>query len=107
MSPVKQIVKASITSLWQSRAEVVPTAGISRTLSPEWDLPSPPQGASLAPRRRGSPVGSCEAPSGKTDWFLSAPCYLPSALPSVCKPAPQGAQGWRKPPPKSHRITEW
>ena len=49
MSLVKQIVKASITSLWRSRAEFIPTASISCTLSREQDRPSPPQGAPLPP----------------------------------------------------------
>lgn len=49
-------------------------------------------------------MGSCETPSRKTNRFLSAPCYLPKMLPSACKPAPRGAQGWRKPPPNARSI---
>lgn len=49
MSPVKQIVKASITSLWRNRAEFVPTASASCTFSRERNQPSPPQGAPRPP----------------------------------------------------------
>lgn len=88
MSPVKHIVKASITSLWRSWAEFVPTAGISCTPSHQRGRPSPLQGTPLAPRRWGNPVGSCETPSRRTKPFLSAPCFLPKTLPSACKPPP-------------------
>lgn len=107
MSPVKQIVKASITSLWRSRAEFVPTARDSCTLSCEWDRPTSQRGSPLpqcSPQRWGNSMVSCETPSRKTKWLLSAPYYLPKKLPSARKPALHSVQGWRKLPASAQSI---
>lgn len=100
MSPVKQIVKASITSLWWSRAEFVPTAGISCTLSWEQDRPSSPRGAPLAPWGWGGPMGSGETPCGKTDLFLVSTLLPPQDSLLCLQTCPMGSSGMENASPK-------
>lgn len=94
MSLVKQIVKASITSLWQSLAEFIPTASISCTLSCEWDQPSPLR-CSLAlalpslPGDGAAPWGAMKHHPERQTISCQHLVTFPRMLLSAYKPAPQ------------------
>lgn len=106
MSLVKQIVKASITSLWRSRTEFVPTAKVSCTLSSRAGPALVPAGCFpvlVLP----SPHGDGAAPWGAVKHHPERQIGVstlspPQDAPLCLQTCPMGSSGMEKASPKMH-----